>query len=385
MTIFLLCPPVHPTKREVHLLYEDAVVNGVLAELRALLLSQNESRTFTAQTLIPGASYPVLDPAEAEAEQEEEAAEEEESAAAGDGASAAREEAGKAKTAAAEEGPDGESPAATGRGGASRRRRGSLRGSSRRGAVEAVSSFPTASAAVDDDATTSEEEEADAEETMPAVGPASVLVNKTQNARSSRRDGRGTASGASGGASASGGRRGATLTDADVDAIKARRKRAQKAKREDHKMVRSDFASQTLERFLLPTGGASGGDSQSQTSSADRASTTSTGLPQPVGRRVGAERAEGGGAALVVVGDSRGAAAGRRGAGKRASSGSGDNYAELAAASVAEPPPKRRRKRAAPCGLASVQSMLEEVSFLLFTVTLHSNHANNLTRSPYHL
>lgn len=52
---------VHPTKREVHFLNEDDVVNAICREMDRKLAAVDASRTFTAQTLLPGASDPTAD------------------------------------------------------------------------------------------------------------------------------------------------------------------------------------------------------------------------------------------------------------------------------------------------------------------------------------
>lgn len=46
---------VHPTKREVHFLNEDEIVQAVCTELESQLASVDTSRTFRTQTLLPGA------------------------------------------------------------------------------------------------------------------------------------------------------------------------------------------------------------------------------------------------------------------------------------------------------------------------------------------
>ncbi|GAB0133047.1 hypothetical protein EsDP_00001464 [Epichloe bromicola] len=51
---------VHPTKREVHFLNEDEIVQAVCTELESQLASVDTSRTFRTQTLLPGAK-PVSD------------------------------------------------------------------------------------------------------------------------------------------------------------------------------------------------------------------------------------------------------------------------------------------------------------------------------------
>lgn len=46
---------VHPTKREVHFLHEEAILAEIVAEIETMLESVNESRTFMTQTILPGA------------------------------------------------------------------------------------------------------------------------------------------------------------------------------------------------------------------------------------------------------------------------------------------------------------------------------------------
>jgi len=46
---------VHPTKQEVHFLHQDAIIELVQSKLEKLLLASNSTRTFTVQTLLPGA------------------------------------------------------------------------------------------------------------------------------------------------------------------------------------------------------------------------------------------------------------------------------------------------------------------------------------------
>ncbi|KJE96006.1 DNA mismatch repair protein MLH1 [Capsaspora owczarzaki ATCC 30864] len=50
---------IHPTKKEVHFLHEDVVVETVQKMLEAKLLGSNASRTFYTQALLPGAIAPA--------------------------------------------------------------------------------------------------------------------------------------------------------------------------------------------------------------------------------------------------------------------------------------------------------------------------------------
>ncbi|WVR07419.1 hypothetical protein IAU60_004460 [Kwoniella sp. DSM 27419] len=49
---------VHPTKSEVHFLNEDEMVDAIVAAVQAVLAGANVSRSFTVQTLLPGAVNP---------------------------------------------------------------------------------------------------------------------------------------------------------------------------------------------------------------------------------------------------------------------------------------------------------------------------------------
>lgn len=49
---------VHPTKKEVHFLHEDKIVDSLIDAFQETLENANESRTFLVQTLLPGASDP---------------------------------------------------------------------------------------------------------------------------------------------------------------------------------------------------------------------------------------------------------------------------------------------------------------------------------------
>jgi DNA mismatch repair protein MLH1 len=53
---------VHPTKREVHFLHEDEIIEAVCNEIKEKLAKVDTSRTFLAQTLLPGA--PPMTPAQ---------------------------------------------------------------------------------------------------------------------------------------------------------------------------------------------------------------------------------------------------------------------------------------------------------------------------------
>ncbi|KAF4587389.1 MutL-like protein [Ophiocordyceps camponoti-floridani] len=52
---------VHPTKREVHFLNEDEIIQAVCSRIDDELAAVDNSRTFTTQTLLPGASRPLTD------------------------------------------------------------------------------------------------------------------------------------------------------------------------------------------------------------------------------------------------------------------------------------------------------------------------------------
>ncbi|PFH55200.1 hypothetical protein XA68_10393 [Ophiocordyceps unilateralis] len=52
---------VHPTKREVHFLNEDEIIQAVCGRIDEELAAVDTSRTFTTQTLLPGASKPADD------------------------------------------------------------------------------------------------------------------------------------------------------------------------------------------------------------------------------------------------------------------------------------------------------------------------------------
>ncbi|TPX58720.1 hypothetical protein PhCBS80983_g02957 [Powellomyces hirtus] len=47
---------VHPTKREVHFLYEDKIIENICGALQQRLADANQSRTFYTQSFLPGAS-----------------------------------------------------------------------------------------------------------------------------------------------------------------------------------------------------------------------------------------------------------------------------------------------------------------------------------------
>ncbi|KAL8717146.1 MAG: hypothetical protein Q9225_005588 [Loekoesia sp. 1 TL-2023] len=50
---------VHPTKREVNFLNEDEIIESICSEIRVKLSSVDTSRTFTTQSLLPGAKTPM--------------------------------------------------------------------------------------------------------------------------------------------------------------------------------------------------------------------------------------------------------------------------------------------------------------------------------------
>ena len=50
---------IHPTKREVHFLHEDEVIERLCDEVRAQLANVDTSRTFMTQTLLPGIATPA--------------------------------------------------------------------------------------------------------------------------------------------------------------------------------------------------------------------------------------------------------------------------------------------------------------------------------------
>nr|XP_018261347.1 DNA mismatch repair protein MLH1 [Kwoniella dejecticola CBS 10117]OBR83505.1 DNA mismatch repair protein MLH1 [Kwoniella dejecticola CBS 10117] len=49
---------VHPTKSEVHFLNEDEMIDGIIGVVQAALAGANTSRSFSVQTLLPGAQQP---------------------------------------------------------------------------------------------------------------------------------------------------------------------------------------------------------------------------------------------------------------------------------------------------------------------------------------
>jgi DNA mismatch repair protein MLH1 len=50
---------VHPTKREVHFLHEDSIIESIQRGVEQRLLGCNTSRTYSQQLLLPGASQPL--------------------------------------------------------------------------------------------------------------------------------------------------------------------------------------------------------------------------------------------------------------------------------------------------------------------------------------
>ncbi|WVF72656.1 hypothetical protein IAT40_007474 [Kwoniella sp. CBS 6097] len=50
---------VHPTKSEVHFLNEDEMIDGIVSAVQTALAGANVSRSFTVQTLLPGAVHPT--------------------------------------------------------------------------------------------------------------------------------------------------------------------------------------------------------------------------------------------------------------------------------------------------------------------------------------
>ena len=56
---------VHPTKHEVHFLYQDEIVEKIQQGMDSKLLGSNVSRTFYTQTLMPGATLPLPESSEA--------------------------------------------------------------------------------------------------------------------------------------------------------------------------------------------------------------------------------------------------------------------------------------------------------------------------------
>lgn len=63
---------VHPTKQEVHFLHQEAIVEVIQSKLEKILLSNNSTRTFTVQTLLPGAEKLREGASEAQGDKENE-------------------------------------------------------------------------------------------------------------------------------------------------------------------------------------------------------------------------------------------------------------------------------------------------------------------------
>lgn len=51
---------VHPTKREVNFLNEDEIIQKICSDLRSKLVTVDTSRTFSTQSLLPGAGVPLI-------------------------------------------------------------------------------------------------------------------------------------------------------------------------------------------------------------------------------------------------------------------------------------------------------------------------------------
>lgn len=52
---------VHPTKKEVHFLHEEKIVEAIMQLFEEALENANNSRTFYTQSLLPGASDPTIE------------------------------------------------------------------------------------------------------------------------------------------------------------------------------------------------------------------------------------------------------------------------------------------------------------------------------------
>lgn len=50
---------IHPTKHEVHFLYEDEIIEQIRQKFEEKLIGSNEAREIYTQSLLPGASQPI--------------------------------------------------------------------------------------------------------------------------------------------------------------------------------------------------------------------------------------------------------------------------------------------------------------------------------------